>query len=97
MRGQDHVVLGTEAAGDDDLAVLVERLADRIERLLDRGVDEATGIDDHQVGIVVRTRDAVALGPQSGQDMLRIDRRLRATEGYEADARQVRCLESGHA
>ena len=42
--------LGAEAAGDDDLAVLGERLADRVERFGDRGVDEAAGVDDHQVG-----------------------------------------------
>ncbi len=97
VRGEDHVVLGAEAAGDDHLAVLGERLADRVERLLDRGVDEAAGIDDDQVGVVVAARDRVALGAQPGQDVLGVDGRLGAAEGNEADARQVGGLECGHA
>ena len=47
------VALGAEAAGDDHLAVLGERLADRVERFLDGGVDEAAGVDDDEVGAVV--------------------------------------------
>jgi hypothetical protein len=43
MRGADEVpaFLGAEAAGDDDLAVFGQRLADRGQRLVDSGVDEA--------------------------------------------------------
>jgi len=53
MRVPDHSVLRAEATGDDHAAVLGERLADRPERLLDRGVDKAAGIDDHEVGTAV--------------------------------------------
>ena len=79
--------LGAQAAGDDDLAVLVQRFADRVERFGDRRIDEAAGIDDDEVGAVVRRRDGVALGAQLRQDALGIDERLRTAERDEADAR----------
>jgi hypothetical protein len=79
------VLLGTEAAGDDDLAVLGQRLADGVERLLDRGVDEAAGIHHHEVGTVIGARNCVALGAQPGQDLLGIGGRLGAAQRDEAD------------
>jgi hypothetical protein len=54
VRGLDDVALGAEAAGDDHLAVLGQRLADGVERLFDRGIDEAAGIDDDQIGCARR-------------------------------------------
>ena len=61
MRVADEVaaVLRAEAAGDDHLAVLGERLADRVERFGDRGVDEAAGVDDDEIG-ARRTSGAIA-------------------------------------
>jgi hypothetical protein len=71
-------ILRAKTARDDDLAVLVQRLADRVERLLHRGVDEAAGVDDDEVGAGVVGRGGVALGAQLGEDALGIDERLRA-------------------
>jgi hypothetical protein len=34
----------------------MQRLTDRVERFLHRGVDEAAGVDDDEVGAVVRLR-----------------------------------------
>ena len=51
----DDIALGAEAAGDDHLAVFGQRFADRIERFLDRGVDEAAGVDDDQIGVLHRS------------------------------------------
>src|SRR3954471_14494784 len=76
----DHAFLGAEAAGDDDLAVFGERLADRVERFLDRRVDEAAGVDDDEVGAGVVGRGGVALRAQLREDALGIDQRLRTTE-----------------
>jgi len=87
VRLLDEVFLGTEAAGDDDLAVLGQRLADRIQRFLLRGVDEAAGIDDDEVGAAVRLRGLVAFGAQLGEDALGIDERLRTAERDETDFR----------
>jgi len=76
---RDHALLRAEAAGDDHSSVLVERLADRVERLLDRGVDEAAGVDDDEVGVVVRGRGGIALGAQLREDALGVDERLGTT------------------
>ena len=76
MRALDEIVLHAEAAGDHHLAVLVERFADRVERFLDRGVDEAAGVDDDEVGAGVVGRGGVALGAQLREDALRVDERL---------------------
>src|SRR5690606_36588548 len=73
---------------DDYPAVLGQRLADRVERLRHRLVDEAAGIDDDQVGLGIVADDVVALGAKLGQDAFRIDRGLGATERDETDARR---------
>ena len=67
-----QIFLESQAAGNDDLAVLGQRLADGAERLLDRGVDEAAGVDDDEVGAGVIGRGEVALRPQLGEDTLGI-------------------------
>ena len=82
-----RVLLRAEAAGDDHATVLGQRLADRVERLLHGRVDEAAGVDDHEVGAIVRLRRLVAFGAQLREDLLGVDERLRATERDESDAR----------
>ena len=42
-----------QAAGDDDLAVVLQRLADGVERFVHRRIDEAAGIHHHDIGGVV--------------------------------------------
>ena len=85
MGAGDDVALGAEAAGHDDAAVLLQRLADRIEGLLHRGVDEAAGVDHDQVRALIGRRDRVALGAKPGEDALGIDQGLRAAERDESD------------
>jgi hypothetical protein len=68
--------LRAKATRDDHLAVLGERLADGIERFLDRGIDEAARVDDDEVGIVVGRGRGVALGAQLREDALGVDERL---------------------
>ena len=82
---QRAILLGAEAAGDDHLAVRGQCLADRLERLLDGRVDEAAGVDDHQIRPLVGRHDRVALGLELGEDLLGVDQRLRAAERHEAD------------
>jgi len=48
-------------AGDDHLAVLVERLADGGKRFLLRTVEKTAGVDEHDVGAGVRAGELVAL------------------------------------
>jgi hypothetical protein len=78
MRISYFLLLGPQAPRDDHLAVRGERLADGAEGLLDRGVDEAAGVDDDEVGAGVVGRGGVAFGAQLREDALRIDQRLRA-------------------
>ncbi len=92
-----HQVAGTvvarlraQAAGDDDPPVLGQRLADRIQALLDRLVDEAAGVDDHQVGAGKALARGVALGAELGEDQLGIGQGLGAAQRYEADFGVVR-------
>ncbi len=49
MRAADVALVGAEAAGDDDPAVLAQRLADRLEALGLGAVEKAAGVDDHRV------------------------------------------------
>jgi len=92
MSWPDASFFGPEAARDDDLAVLGQRLADSIERFLHGGVDEAAGVDDDEVGAIIRLGRLVAFRSQLGQDLLGIDQRLRATERNETDLGRVgRC------
>jgi hypothetical protein len=85
VRMADQFGALAQAAGDDDLAVRRQRLADRVERFGHRRIDEAAGIDHHHVGVVVGRHQVVAFHPQLGEDALGIDQGLRAAEADEAD------------
>ena len=82
---RDLFGLGAHAAGDDHLAVLRQRLADGIERFRLCRIEESAGIDDREVGALVRARELVALRAQARDDALAIDQRLGAAERDEAD------------
>jgi len=62
MAVEDLLRLGAEASGDDHLAILGQSFADGLQRLIHRGIDEAAGIDDHEVGRRVRGRDFIPFG-----------------------------------
>jgi hypothetical protein len=76
----DHALLRAEAAGHHHSSVLGECFADGVERFLDRGVDEAAGVYDDEVGVVIAGRGGVALGAKLREDALGIDERLRTAE-----------------
>ena len=87
----DDIAFGTETAGDDHLAVFIEGLADAVEGFGDGVVDEAAGIDHHQVGAFVTGYDVITLGAQLSQDQFGIDQGLGATQADEADFGSVFC------
>src|SRR5262245_32797079 len=68
----DAALLDTEAAGDDDAAVLGHRLADGIEAFLLGGIEKPAGVHHDDVGAGVVGRHAIALGAQLGEDALGI-------------------------
>ncbi|MND87656.1 hypothetical protein D3C80_796630 [compost metagenome] len=80
----DLVLFGAEAAGDYHLAVFGQGLADGFQRLLYRAVDEAAGVDHHQLRIVIAGHHIVPFGTQLGQDALGIDQVFGATQGDES-------------
>jgi hypothetical protein len=77
VRGSDDLVFRAKTPGHDHFPVFRQRLADGAERFLDRGFDEAAGVDDDQVGAGVVRRGEVALRAQLREDALRVDQRLR--------------------
>ncbi len=81
----DRLGPGTQTTGDDDLAIARERLADRLERLVYRVVDEAACVHDDEVGVLVGADDVVALSAEPRQDSFGIDQRLGAAERDETD------------
>src|SRR6185437_5143915 len=85
IRLADQVGAFAEAAGDDHLAVLVQCLADGIQRFLHGRVDETAGVDHHGIRRVVARHDFVTLDFQLGEDAFGIDQRLGAAEADEAD------------
>ena len=89
MCGGDLLRLGAHAAGDDDLAVFRQRLADGGERFRLGAVEKAAGVDDDEVGAGVLARQLIALGAQARDDALAIDQRLRAAERDEAHFRRA--------
>ena len=86
--GADDVGFLAHAAGDDDPAVFGDGLADRLEALFLGGIEEAAGVDQHDVGAGVIGRHLIAFGAQLGEDSLGIDQRLGAAKRDHADARR---------
>jgi hypothetical protein len=72
--------LRAQAAGDDDLAVLGQCLADGVQALLDSIVDEAAGVDDHQVGALEALGGFVAFSAQLSEDEFGVGQGLGAAE-----------------
>ena len=64
----------------DHLAIFGQCFADRIERLLHCGIDEAASVDDDEVCILVGGAGRVSLGAQAGKDQFGVDQRLGAPQ-----------------
>jgi hypothetical protein len=84
----DHLRFLAHAAGDDDATVLGDRLADRFERFFLGGIEEAAGVDQHDVSPRIIGRHGIAIGAQLGQDPLAIDQILGTAERDHADLRR---------
>ena len=86
----DDVGFLAEAAGDDDAAILRDRLADRLQALFLGAVEEAAGVDQHHVRTCVVGAHRIAVGAQAREDALGIDQRLGAAERDHADLLRLR-------
>jgi hypothetical protein len=85
MRLAHDVALSAQAAGDDDLAVLRQCFTDRVQRLSDRRIDEAAGVDDDEIGSRVARGDQIAFSAELRKDAFRIDERFGTAERYESN------------
>ena len=74
------VSLGAKAAGDDHFPVFIQRIADRLQRFLARGIEESARIDDHHIRPHIRGGEVVALRTKLRQNPLRIDERFCTTQ-----------------
>ncbi len=83
----DQVGLAAHAAGDDDLAVFGQGLADGVEALFLGAVEEAARIDDDDIGAGIVGGRGIAFALQARQDALGIDQGLGTAEGNEANTR----------
>ena len=93
--GRNALRFRTHAAGDDDLAVFLERAANGRKRFRLGAVEETAGVDDDEVGALVLARELIALRAQARDDTLAVDERLRAAEGDKAYFRRGRIGFSG--
>src|SRR5690606_23321898 len=83
MALQDLLGPLAQATGDDHPAGLLQSLADGIERLLDRGRDEAARVDDDEVRVLVRGYELVAVRSQVAQNVLAVYEGLGAPQADE--------------
>src|SRR5262249_50869878 len=87
MARADALGLSTETAGHQHGVVGLEGVAEGRERLVDGRIDEAAGIDYHQIRRLIARGDLIATRPQLRDQALRIDQGLGTTEADEADRR----------
>jgi hypothetical protein len=83
--GADDLRFLAHAAGDDDAAILRNRLSDRLQALFLGGIEEAAGVDQHDVGPCIVRGHGVAVGTELGQDALAVDQILGTAERNHAD------------
>jgi hypothetical protein len=83
----DDIGFLAHAAGDDDAAVLGDRLADRLETFFLGAVEKAASVDQHHVGACVVGRHVIAVCSELGHDPLAVDQSLGTAERDQPDAR----------
>jgi hypothetical protein len=66
MRRFHHPTLRAQTTGHDHLAILVQRLANGVQRFFHRRINETAGVDDDQIGIIVTGRNLIPFGTQPG-------------------------------
>ena len=74
----------THTASHNHTTIFVHGFIDGIKGFLFRGVDKATGIYDHNIGIVVLVYNVVAVKLELGQDAFGVHQGFRAAERHES-------------
>ena len=73
MPRENFLRLSAQAARDDHLAVLGQGFADRVQRLVHRGIDKTASVNYHQIRGGIARRHFIPLRAQAGEDALGID------------------------
>ena len=74
-----------QAAANNDAAVFFKRFGNCLQAFFNGFIDEAAGVDDDEVGVLIGRADAVAARAQLRHNTLGVDERLRAAERNKAD------------
>ena len=90
MRAGDILRIGPQTAGDNHLAVLMQRLTNRLKTFRLGAVEKAAGVDNHRLCAGVIGADGIALRAQAGQNALAVDQSLGTAQRYHADGRLAR-------
>lgn len=90
MNRTDFRRIGPHAARHHDAAVFSQRLAYGFKRFALGSVDEAAGVDHHQIGLFIAVAELIAIRPKPRNDMLGVHQRLRAAKAYQADLWSLR-------
>ena len=82
MQGFDvlSIIALAHTASDDDFAIFFQGFANGIQRLLLGAVDEATGVNDHDLGVFIAGHNVVPVHLELGKDALGIYQRFGAAQ-----------------
>ncbi len=78
------------------LPFFLDGFADHFQGLSLGRVDEAAGVDHHDVGVLISGHNVIAFHAQLGKDALGVDQCFRATQGNEANLWIGRRRSGGH-
>ena len=85
MRAGDILRIGPQTAGDNHLAILMQRLTNRLKTFRLGAVKKAAGVYNHRLGTRIIRADGIALGAQAGQNALAVDQSFGASQRDHAD------------
>ena len=85
MRAGDILRIGSQTAGDNHLAILMQRFTNSLKTFRLGAVKKAAGIYNHGLGTRIIRADRIALGAQAGQNALAIDQSFWASQRDHAD------------
>ena len=85
MRAGDVIGFRAQTTCDDHLAVLFQRLADRLQALGLGAVQKPAGVHDNRIRARVVGGNPVSFGAQPGQNAFAVDKRLGAAQRHHAN------------
>ena len=90
MRAGDILWIGPQTAGDNHLAILMQRLTNCLKTFRLGTIKKAAGVHNHRFCARIIRADRIALGAQAGQNALAIDQSFGASQRDHTDGRLSR-------